>query len=68
MLRQQQLVRANERISRMNRELYRNGLSAYLDVLDAERELYASQMQLVEIVVQQHLNYVNLCKALGGGW
>ncbi len=52
---------ANSRISEMNRELYRNGMSAYLDVIDAERELYASQMQFVEIAVQQYVNYVRDC-------
>ena len=66
--RQAQLVLANNRISEMNRELYRNGMSAYLDVIDAERELYASQMQFVVIAVQQYVNYVGLYKALGGGW
>ena len=27
-----------------------------------------SQMQFVEIAVQQYVNYVGLYKALGGGW
>ena len=40
----------------------------YLDVIDAERSLYQSQMELVNIAAQQYINYVNLCKALGGGW
>lgn len=66
--RQAQLVLANSRIGEMNRELYRSGMSAYLEVLDAERELYTSQMQFVEIAVQQYVNYVGLFKALGGGW
>lgn len=66
--RQAQLVLANSRISEMNRELYRSGMSGYLAVIDAERELYASQMQFVEIAVQQYVNYVGLYKALGGGW
>jgi multidrug efflux system outer membrane protein len=43
-------------------------MSAYLDVIDAERELYASQMQFINIAVQQYLNYIELYKALGGGW
>ena len=46
----------------------RSGLSDYLDVIDAQRSLYQSQMELVNIVAQQYINYVNLCKALGGGW
>jgi multidrug efflux system outer membrane protein len=65
---QSQLVVADSRISEMNRQLYRNGMSAYLDVIDAERELYASQMQFINIAVQQYLNYIELYKALGGGW
>ena len=63
--RQAQLVLANSRISEMNRELYRNGMSAYLDVIDAERELYASQMQFVEIAVQQYVNYIGTVQGTG---
>ena len=33
-----------------------------------ERSLYQSQMALVNLVAQQYINYVTLCKALGGGW
>lgn len=63
-----ELVRANRRIALMSTSLYASGLSAYLDVIDAERTLYDSRMQLVNLVAQQCINYVNLCKALGGGW
>lgn len=52
----------------MTNALYSSGLSAYLDVIDAERTLYDSQMQFVNLTAQQYINYVNLCKALGGGW
>lgn len=62
------LVMANDRIANMTRALYSSGLSDYLDVIDAERSLYQSQMELVNLVAQQYINYVNLCKALGGGW
>ena len=37
-------------------------------MIDAQRSLYQSQMGLVNLVAQQYINYVNLCKALGGGW
>ena len=37
-------------------------------MIDAERSLYQSQMQLASLVAQQYINYVALCKALGGGW
>ena len=67
-LRCRELVAANGRIAVMARALYRSGLSDYLDVIDAERNLYQSQTQLVGLVSQQYINYVVLCKALGGGW
>ena len=41
----------------------------HLDVYKRQqRSLYQSQMGLVNLVAQQYINYVNLCKALGGGW
>lgn len=67
-LRYGQLVKANEQISTMTDALYTSGLSDYLNVIDAQRELYDSQMQYVNLAAQQRINYVNLCKALGGGW
>lgn len=62
------MVEANERISEMISALYRDGMSSYLDVLDAERTLYASQMEYAEVRAQQYMAYVALYKALGGGW
>lgn len=67
-MRYSELVNANERIATMTQALYRSGFSDYLAVIDAQRELYASQMQLVNLIAQQYINYVDLCKALGGGW
>ena len=61
-------VEANQRIAQMNYALYKSGMSDYLSVIDAERELYASRMQFENLVAQQYINYVTLCKALGGGW
>lgn len=66
--RYEELVRASENVAKMTNALYSSGLSAYLDVIDAERTLYDSQMQFVNLTAQQYINYVNLCKALGGGW
>ena len=52
----------------MTRALYDSGMSNYFDLLDAERSLYSSQQQLIDLVAQQYINYVVLFKALGGGW
>lgn len=62
------LVESYRKIVMMAHALYRSGMVNYLDVIDAERTLYSSQMQLVDLVAQQYINYVSLCKALGGGW
>lgn len=66
--RMRKLVASYQEIVMMAQALYRSGMVDYLDVMDAERTLYTSQMQLVNLVAQQYLNYVSLCKALGGGW
>ena len=63
-----ELVASYRQIVTMAHALYRNGMVDYLDVIDAERTLYNSQMQYVNLVAQQYINYVSLCKALGGGW
>ncbi len=64
----ERLTKSNIEISELTHALYRNGLSAYLDVLDAERSRYESSQQLVKLRAQQCQNYVALFKALGGGW
>ncbi|QXL84338.1 efflux transporter outer membrane subunit [Comamonas sp. NLF-1-9] len=47
---------------------YRNGVASYLDLLDAQRSLYASEQALVLTRLQQLQNQVVLYKVLGGGW
>ncbi|MFI3264366.1 MAG: efflux transporter outer membrane subunit [Rikenellaceae bacterium] len=62
------LVLANTKIVENTSAMYKSGLGDYLSVIDAERELYSSQISLVELVAQQYINYINLYKTLGGGW
>ena len=47
---------------------YRNGVASFLDVLDAQRSLFAVQQSLAlsQLALQQ--NQVALYRALGGGW
>ncbi|MCW5652618.1 efflux transporter outer membrane subunit [Hydrogenophaga sp.] len=47
---------------------YRNGVASYLDVLDAQRSLFATQQALAQTRLAQQQNQVALYKALGGGW
>lgn len=46
---------------------YRNGVASYLEVLDAERELFAAEQAVVQTRRQQLSNAVALYAALGGG-
>ncbi|MBO9667574.1 MAG: efflux transporter outer membrane subunit [Bdellovibrio sp.] len=47
---------------------YKNGQSPYLEVLDAERQLYSVQLSLVQSQQARLVSVVDLYKALGGGW
>lgn len=47
---------------------YRKGLSTFLDVLDAQRQLAQAKQQAEQARVQSSLDLVALYKALGGGW
>jgi outer membrane protein, multidrug efflux system len=47
---------------------YRNGVASYLDLLDAQRSLFATQQAVVQTRLAQLQNQVALYRALGGGW
>lgn len=47
---------------------YDNGYSSYLEVLDAERSLFDSELQLASARSERLTSIVNVCLALGGGW
>ena len=47
---------------------YENGISSYLEVLDAQRNLFAAELALAQAERQQLAAAVQLYKALGGGW
>jgi NodT family efflux transporter outer membrane factor (OMF) lipoprotein len=47
---------------------YENGVASYLDLLDAQRTLFADQQVYVQAKLAQLQNQVLLYKALGGGW
>ena len=43
-------------------------MASYLDLLDAQRSLFALQQAVVQVRLGQRQNQVLLYKALGGGW
>lgn len=47
---------------------YRQGLSTFINVLDAQRQLAQAHQQSAEAKVKTSTDLVSLYKALGGGW
>ena len=47
---------------------YTNGVASYLDLLDAQRSLFALEQSVVQVRLAQMQNQVSLYKVLGGGW
>jgi outer membrane protein TolC len=52
----------------MANDLYIQGLVPFLNVLDAQRALYATESDLAQSEANMAANLVALYKALGGGW
>jgi multidrug efflux system outer membrane protein len=46
---------------------YQNGIANYLEVLDAERELFTAEQQLLQTKLLNLTNAIDLYRALGGG-
>jgi multidrug efflux system outer membrane protein len=63
-----QAVQTNQEAVRLVRMRYFEGLSSYLEVLDALQRLYPAQLALAQTEVNRRLVVVQLYKALGGGW
>jgi NodT family efflux transporter outer membrane factor (OMF) lipoprotein len=61
-------IRSGEDALYLARDSYRNGLSNFLQVLDAERTLVQSRQQLIQADVTLTDDVIALYNALGGGW
>lgn len=53
---------------RLSELRYNNGVASYLDLLDAQRSLFAARQALTQTRLAQLQNQVLLYRALGGGW
>ena len=65
---QQQLVEALDASSRLSRQRYEGGVDNYLQVLDAQRNLFQGELDLARLRQQELASIVQLYRALGGGW
>jgi multidrug efflux system outer membrane protein len=64
---QTSLVTAAEETYRLSNLRYEKGTDIYLNVLDAQRSLYAAQQGLISIRLADLANQVNLYAVMGGG-
>lgn len=64
----ERLVAASREYLRLARLQYGNGVLNYLDVLDAQRQLFDAELSLSDAQSKKLKAVVQLYKALGGGW
>lgn len=64
---QKSLVHATSETYRLSGERYNQGIDSYLAVLDSQRAMYSSQLNLISVRVAREQNLIMLYKALGGG-
>lgn len=64
---QERATQAQQEIARLARIRYREGVANYLEVLDAERNLFTAEQQLIVLRRLELSNHAALLAALGGG-
>lgn len=65
---QQSQTQAEVERSRLTELRYRTGASSYLEVLDAQRSLFAAQQAELQLNAQVQQNLATFYRVLGGGW
>jgi len=68
LLAQERRVKALSNYAGLARLRYDNGYSSYIEVLDAERSLFDSQLNSVRTQSDVIIGLINTYKAMGGGW
>ena len=67
-LEQEKLVLALSESVRLSNLRYRGGLDSYLQVLDAQRNLFSGQLNQAQLRLLEIGSIVQIYRALGGGW
>jgi outer membrane protein, multidrug efflux system len=65
---QELLTNSAQDASRLSDLRYRGGASSYLEVIDANTRYYSAELTLAQAQLNEMLDYVELYRALGGGW
>ncbi len=67
-IQQQQLTSAAEDATRLSNMRYRGGAASYLEVLDSETRFFSARLALAQAVLRELESFVEIYRALGGGW
>ena len=65
---QQAQTRSEAERARLTELRFKNGASSYLEVLDAQRSLFAAQQAELQLAALVQQNLATLYRVLGGGW
>jgi outer membrane protein, multidrug efflux system len=65
---QEQLVHSAQDARRLADLRYQGGASSYLEVLDSDTRLFAAELGLVQAQRDELAAFVEIYRALGGGW
>ena len=65
---QERLVATLRAATELSTQRYQGGLDSYLPVLDAQRSLFARELELARLRQRELSSIVQLYRALGGGW
>jgi multidrug efflux system outer membrane protein len=61
-------VEALQNAAQLSRSRYDAGLASYLEILNADQELFDQEIQLAQVRGEEMRSFVELYRALGGGW
>lgn len=61
-------VKALSTYARLARIRFNEGYNSYIDVLDAERQLFSAQLQYIAVQSDVYASLISTYKSMGGGW
>ena len=61
-------MKALSEYSKLARLQFDGGYTSYTTVLQAEQQLFPAELNLATIRAQLYASFVNIYKAMGGGW
>jgi multidrug efflux system outer membrane protein len=65
---QKRLVKASKEYERLAQLQYKGGYATYLTVLNAQQQLFPAELDYAQYLASSFSSYVNIYKAMGGGW